>query len=220
MSFILDALRKSEHERQRQSGPSIAELPAGRAMRESPTMMLAVIALIALNLGVLAFFLLRSGGEENTAATLPALASPVIGEAAPIAPAPAAVADPGPAPDHGPVAELPLNEVALAPVAVAPAPAAPDPSLLPTAAPQPSVTRDPQYVPNINSLPAQVTAGLPPLSVDLHIYMDDPARRAVFINGRRYLAGNTLTEGPVIEGISREGVVLTYRGQRFLLPRQ
>mgnify|MGYP001590362261 FL=1 len=27
MSFILDALRKSEHDRQRQSGPALAEVP-------------------------------------------------------------------------------------------------------------------------------------------------------------------------------------------------
>jgi general secretion pathway protein B len=67
--------------------------------------------------------------------------------------------------------------------------------------------------------PAPATAGLPELSIDLHIYADDPAKRAVFINGRRYQQGAVLAEGPTVEEITREGAILRYRGQRFLLPR-
>ena len=47
MSFILDALRKSEIERQRQSGPSMAEFPVAREDRRLP------IALIAIGFPVL-----------------------------------------------------------------------------------------------------------------------------------------------------------------------
>jgi general secretion pathway protein B len=99
-------------------------------------------------------------------------------------------------------------------------PPAPDPTLLPDApvtyAPEPVD----EYPPSIRDLPAQSTAGLPELSVDLHIYSDDPAKRVVFINGRRYQTGSVLTEGPTVEEINREGAVLSYHGQRFLLPRQ
>jgi general secretion pathway protein B len=99
-------------------------------------------------------------------------------------------------------------------------PPAPDPTLLPDT----SVTYAHEPVdgtaPSITEVPAQVTAGLPELSVDLHIYSDDPAKRAVFINGRRYQRGSVLAEGPTVEEITREGAVLSYRGQRFLLPRQ
>jgi len=65
----------------------------------------------------------------------------------------------------------------------------------------------------------EAQTGLPPLSVDLHIFADDPAKRAVFINGRRYTQGATIAEGPTVEQITREGAVLGYRGRRFLLPR-
>ncbi len=61
--------------------------------------------------------------------------------------------------------------------------------------------------------------GLPPLSVDLHIFAAEPAKRAVFINGRRYTQGVQITEGPKIEQITPDGALLTYRGRRFLLPR-
>ncbi len=47
----------------------------------------------------------------------------------------------------------------------------------------------------------------------------DPAKRAVFINGRRYTQGAQIAEGPVVEEITREGAVLSYRGRRFVLPR-
>jgi len=37
---------------------------------------------------------------------------------------------------------------------------------------------------------------------------------------RKYHEGNTLQEGPVLERIRRDGVVLNYQGLRFIVPRQ
>jgi general secretion pathway protein B len=224
MSFILDALRKSELERQRQNGPSIAELPIARDDRRLPWALLAIGLLLAVNVGVLLFFLLRDATGSITATGTTSTAAPGVAASLPAAPMslpaapmslPANAAPRGNAPDdalQAPVSEL-LAE------ASAPPPA-PDPTLLPDA----PVTYAPElvdeYPPSIRDLPAQSTAGLPELSVDLHIYSDDPARRAIFINGRRYQTGGVLAEGPTVEEINREGAVLSYHGQRFLLPRQ
>ena len=71
----------------------------------------------------------------------------------------------------------------------------------------------------IDSLAAQGSSELPELSVDLHIFAEDPAKRAVFINGRRYVQGARIKEGPMVVEITREGAVLSYQGRRFLLPR-
>ena len=60
---------------------------------------------------------------------------------------------------------------------------------------------------------------LPELTVDLHVFAADPAKRAVFINGRRYTQGARIAEGPLVEEITPEGAMLSYRGRRFLLPR-
>ena len=188
MSFILDALRKSEIERQRQSGPSMAEFPVAREDRRLPVALIAIGFLLAVNLAVVLFFMLRDE-REPAAEQAPA---------GPAASAPAASAPPAAA------ATLP--------------PEAPDPTLMPdTPVSSPSVAYD-------DALPTEARSGdlpqgLPELSVDLHIYAADPAKRAVFINGRRYTQGTQIAEGPMLEEITPEGAVLNYRGRRFLLPR-
>jgi len=61
---------------------------------------------------------------------------------------------------------------------------------------------------------------LPELHLDVHVYATKPSDRFVYINMRKYHEGNTLQEGPVLEKIRRDGVVLDYQGVRFVLPRQ
>ena len=79
MSFILDALRKSDHERQRQTGPGIAELPIARPASRAPVALIAVGALLAINLVIVLVLVLRQGAPEATvpasAVDLPAASS-------------------------------------------------------------------------------------------------------------------------------------------------
>ncbi len=76
MSFILDALRKSEIERQRQSGPSMAEFPVAREDRRLPIALIAIGALLAVNVAVVLFFLLRDSRDTAAEATQAAAAAP------------------------------------------------------------------------------------------------------------------------------------------------
>ena len=133
MSFILDALRKSEIERQRQTGPSMAEFPVARTDRRLPVALLAIGFLLAVNLAVVLFFMLRDSRAPEAAAPAASIAA----STAP-AGAPAAVA---PAPTTGNAPEIlltPGDEFAIAPVqtfdglATEP-PDAPDPTLIPDA---------------------------------------------------------------------------------------
>lgn len=240
MSFILDALRKSEHERQRQAGPAIAEMPIARAPSRLPVALAVLGALLAVNLAVLLYFMLRQDAPEvlreepvEAASAVPAGPAPEPLPTASAGPPPAATAALVPAPTSREI--RPLTDEATMAEPMAPsqeAPAAPDPSLLPAppvaAAPAAVVTRvqppvataQDDFVPRLDTLPAQATAGLAPLNLDLHIYASDPAQRAAFINGRRYREGEKLPEGPEIVAITPEGVVLRHGGQRFLLPRQ
>jgi len=75
-------------------------------------------------------------------------------------------------------------------------------------------------VPTVDQLSPQATAGLPPLNLDLHVYATDSASRFVMIGGRRYHEGDALESGPLVEQITPDGVVLNYRGNRFLLRHQ
>ena len=72
-----------------------------------------------------------------------------------------------------------------------------------------------------SSLPTadEVTArgGLPALHLDLHVYADVPQQRFVFVNSRKYREGDALQEGPVVEQITPDGAVLSFRGSRFRL---
>ncbi len=227
MSFILDALRKSEIERQRQSGPSMAEFPLARQDRRLPVALVAIGFLLAVNLAVVLFFMLRKEPEPAAAvATQVAAATP--GSAT--SPPPVA-ATPAPAPSATPAPQGELQGAFNAPAANGDAqadfyrdpatlpPDAPDPTLLPETPPaNPGVVYGPSSGAE-DAATVEAQTGLPPLSVDLHVFTDDPAKRAVFINGRRYTQGAQIAEGPTVEQITREGAVLSYRGRRFLLPR-
>ncbi|HRP87840.1 MAG TPA: hypothetical protein PLS34_10020, partial [Gammaproteobacteria bacterium] len=64
MSLILDALRKSEHERQRQVGPGLAVVPESAERRRPATWLLVLGALLLLNFVVLAAVLLTGRPSE------------------------------------------------------------------------------------------------------------------------------------------------------------
>jgi len=81
-------------------------------------------------------------------------------------------------------------------------------------------TDNDEVLPSINELNLTGAQALPEMHLDVHVYATKPADRFVFINMRKYKEGNTLQEGPVLERIRRDGVVLNYQGVRFILPRQ
>jgi general secretion pathway protein B len=223
MSFILDALRKSEIERQRQSAPGIADFPVARADRRLPVALVAIGVLLAVNVAVVLFFILRDARDPASEATpAPVALATSVTSAPPVEAAPASAMRPAPGVPPSiagaPGEELPLPEAEeFGSLATLP-PDAPDPTLLPDAPVEsPAVVY--ADAPPVGALSTQAPAGLPELTVDLHIFADEPAKRAVFINGRRYIQGAQIAEGPVVEDITREGAVLSHRGRRFLLPR-
>lgn len=114
MSFILDALKKSESERQRQSGPALFEVKVATARGRLPPWALALAALLVVNLAVIGWLVLRGPAPPAAASAAPAgAAAPQQSEQRPAAPAPAPVAT-----------SQPLTATA-APGALAPGTAAP-----------------------------------------------------------------------------------------------
>jgi general secretion pathway protein B len=75
-------------------------------------------------------------------------------------------------------------------------------------------------LPSISEINLAGDQALPDLHLDVHVYATKPTERFVYINMRKYREGATLAEGPRVERIRRDGVVLSYRGLRFVLPRQ
>jgi general secretion pathway protein B len=203
MSFILDALKKSESERQRQQGPGLMDSGSASRKRRLPAWAIIICVLLGINVLILAVMLLR----QQTPAAPPA------------APAQAAVA-PRPQPashfsplDNAPVyaPEIPVDE----PDAGASS-AAPDP----TPAPRERAEQDDELLPEISQVTLSGGQALPDLHLDVHVYATRAADRFVYINMRKYREGAVLPEGITLERIRRDGVVLNYQGLRFLLPRQ
>src|SRR2546430_5864243 len=64
MSFILDALKKSESDRQRHSGPALFEVKVAPPRGAWPLWAVAVAALLVVNLAIVVWMLWRS--EEHT----------------------------------------------------------------------------------------------------------------------------------------------------------
>ena len=246
MSFILDALKKSENERQRQIGPSLADVPVRRNETERPWWVVAVAALLVINLGVLLVVLMRDRDRADSSPPPAATAAPSTAapsSALPASRVPASNAPPytSSSPAVHPLADEASSGVgdlvdpaiagnpALASAANVPAgppvvrPVQP-PSVSPAAAPA-AATFDARSAPAPEVLPTPIDLAasgraVPDLHLDIHVYSDKAAERFVLINMRKYTEGQALNEGPAVERITPDGVVLNDRGMRFLLPTQ
>jgi general secretion pathway protein B len=88
MSFILDALRKSEHARQQQTGPGLAEVPVAPARPRSNAWATAAVALLIVNLVGVGVLLLRRANQNEAVPAVQAEAAAVRSTTAQTAPAP------------------------------------------------------------------------------------------------------------------------------------
>lgn len=213
MSFILDALKKSESDRQQQGSAEFAGIPTSNDRQSAPRWLWILGVLLAINLAVLLGLLLRPDvAVTPTTSEQVAVPSDTFAEQ---------VAE---ARQNVPAREEP-RRVATQPAvtnpsssAVTSAPA----SFSPRATPAPPVRRhaaSTAYLPTIHEVLANGTVTLPTLHVDIHVFADAPKDRFVFINMNKQVEGSRLAEGPIVEEITIDGVVLNYDGTSFVLPR-
>jgi len=235
MSFILDALKKSELERQRQAIPGLMESAMTQRPRRLPVWAVVLVALLGINLIVLLYVLTRAGAQHPaavaaaTAGRQPAAsehfspmdAAPVYAPEIPVDAQTAGAAQPAGAPtaaDGNTAAqEAHAGHPARAAAGVVQARPAHkgDPLLT-----DEDSKADAEVLPTISEVNLTGREALPDLHLDVHVYATRPAERFVYINMRKYREGATLAEGPVLERIRRDGVILDFHGLRFVLPRQ
>jgi len=84
MSFILDALRKSEHDRQREKGPGLAEVAVAPPKPKKNVWASIAVALLVVNLVAIGVLLIRRGGKSDSQAAVPASAAPASAATAPL----------------------------------------------------------------------------------------------------------------------------------------
>ena len=232
MSFILDALKKSETDRQRQSAPALFEVKVAAPRRRFPLWAIGLAALLGVNVVVLAWVLMRQPAAPAAATVPPAQAQSNFPPNVVYVPA---VMIPQPANGQvtAPVPAVPPEAGVVAP-SVAP-PLAEDPLLSSGDIPvppdydandyAPAVTREEAnavaqrragFLPTRDDVLAKGTQ-LPDLKLDLHVYAQDPAERFVFINMRKLREGESLPEGVRVDAVTPQGADLSYRGTRFTL---
>lgn len=204
MSFILDALKKSEAERQKKDTPGFASVPDAREQKSPYKWILLVVVLLGINLAALVGVLfLANRGSESTATQPPAAATDQTGTSFSEIVAEAKRTQP----DRDAQITQPDSSTGVVSV---------DDQNLPQTAPA-AIS---ESFATFNDLRAQGVLELPDLHLDIHVYSGQPADRFVFINMVKYKESAKLGEGPVVKQITPDGVVLDYQGTDFLLPRE
>jgi len=227
MSFILDALRKSETERQQQSTPGLADSRYIAPKKTRGIWTPLLLGVLAVNALLLAFVLLKKAPDNTsrqtaaTSTTVRSLAIPPIREVREVRP----LADEIPAKSApvGTPTSSPERPVTQAPGAAGPNASAVTPAAVPAAAQASAVISAEsalEMYPSLQQLTVAGVLSLPPLNIDLHVYSAKPAERFVFINMAKYTEGDRLSEGPTIEKITENGAVLNHLGNRFILERE
>ena len=251
MSYILEALKKSEQQRELGRVPGITSVHENTAKSVSGKWLWLIVAILLLNAGLLVLLLWPDSEPEpvTTSAPIrepvqlrrdrPAVAPlvsqpPVLENPAPRVPQAARIA-PLPAP---PVAAPVKTETTAKPVLQEPAMAAAVLPAQPQAEqpqaeqpqaeqpqaeqpPRPAVKADAPALPVWPQIPTHLFQQLSGnLRLDVHVFSDQPQKSFVLINMRKYRQGEKLQEGPQLDEITAEGVILSFSGQRFRLQAQ
>ena len=220
MSFILDALRKSETERQKAQVPGIGDSPLVVHRNHVPKWMVGVIAGLSACLVALVWVWLRETGidsEQNVAGVTDSTAQTTTGAATASAPpAPPASTTAPAARQSGEVRDLSV-EARRATVS----PDATGDGRSPATTAAPPVMPEVAAVSMVTLAQYRASGGaLPELNLELHVYSPTAAERFVFINSAKYVEGQTLVEGPRLGAITEAGAVLLHQGRSLLLPRE
>lgn len=232
MSFILDALKKSETDRQRQSSPALFEVKVAAPRRKFPLWAAGLAVLLGVNVLVLAWVLLRKASAPEAAPPAVAAVTPAapaaagnsqsitvqipVGTASSVTVGPNTPAGSVVAPATAPPGDEPLLEDAVP--AVPPDYDARDyrPAMTAEEAGAIAAARRSGALPSRDEVLAQGNP-LPELRLDLHVYDPNPANRFVFINMRKLKEGDSLPEGVRVDQITPTGAQLSYQGKRFAL---
>lgn len=242
MSYILDALRRADAERERGAVPSLhtqqyGALPGDEDDGTPPRSRLSTVVMVLLAAALIAVVGWHYFASDTTAKTivqspivpvplpvaapavLPGASMPVVPPAADDSAAtePAAVAGAArshtAADEHGAASATQPRAVSrTATRRDAPAAAATATTL---ASPAASAAGDRIYA--LADLPDDIRRDLPKLAFGGASYSSDAASRMVILNGQVFHEGDTVSRGLVLQRVNRKSAVLAIRGYRYEL---
>jgi general secretion pathway protein B len=207
MSFILDALRKSENERQRNQKPGMATMQAQNMRKGSGIWVPLVALLIGINLSLVVVMWLL-GDDKQTVTAPPETQETTAPQVSTSTRSSGRRLSEELSPAGNALTTSPQENTSVA-------------TDMQVDAPTSGYTESAdEGIPTLAELMLANTISIAPLHLDIHVYSETPSERFVFINMSRYNEGGTLSEGPKVVRISKGGVVLRHQGQEFMMVRE
>ncbi len=210
MSYILDALKKSELERGNGAIPSVQTIHSSALNYHQQRRLLwpwILIAVLLANVFILVYFLQAGSDTETVRASerttensrdldlnqnrVPAETPPAQAASVPASTPPAiAVSTP----------------VAQPPAEIKPAPARATPAAT-------TSVREPLL--DIDELPAEIRRQVPSMVFSAHVYSTNPVQRSLVINNRFMEEGDAFSHDLILSEITSSGAIFAFRGYRF-----
>ena len=230
MSYILDALKRADAERDRRAVPGLHTPPVYVGTAGSQQQPFRLLLLILTGIGLLAVCgaLWR---WQNPAPPSPAITSGitvpvVISTSPPVAvtvPATTFTLAPQPSPQMPSIAAVAAPPRSISPAAAVPAgvtkPANVDKLLQapwPVAPPVTATTGTP--IMSIAQLPPDISQALPKLAISGSTWSDNPAYRMVILNGQVFHEGDKPEVDLTLEQITAKAVIFNFKGYRYSMP--
>lgn len=242
MSYILDALRKSDQQRQRGAAPmTLAAQTTVVAPKQPAFSLYALLAAVLVGAGIVIGWLRPWQPEHPAPAPQPVAVKPLASNPRFAAPAPLPVLpEKSEKSEHEPLLRKSTSTAQSAYPSGGPAEKQDAPALAKTGTalpPSNAVTGMPKAVATpvpdkpvvtdladaelehgviaFTELPPSIQQEIPSLSISLHGYASNPKDRLVMINNKLLRQGEFLAPGLRLEQITSDGVVISYKKYRF-----
>ncbi len=207
MSYILDALKKSERERTLVRGVGFADAARRAAQGTDWLPWLIAGIVVATVMSIATVFVMRGRLIPAESAIVPSTATSV---------GPAAPTEADELKSASVVADIPAST---GPRSAAQASATLPPLVDATVEAAAPLVRAQGETSLFSALPTKFQQSMPVMTVNIHVYSPEESQRILYINNRQYRRGDEIPGGAFVEEIVPDGVVLQFRGQHFKLPR-
>lgn len=210
MSYILDALKKSEQERGHGSAPNVQTLHSSSLNYHANKTQLwpyFLLAAIVINLAALFYFIIAKTDVETTAQAqqnITEIEADISGTTQPAVDKDVSVAA---------QASNQTESILYKPVSM---PGTGHKTVITSTQAAVIETRQPQdTVLEMDELPFDVLQHIPVLEFSAHVYSSNPMQRSIVINGRFMEEGDRLASDLFLSEITPDGAIFDFQGQLF-----
>lgn len=208
MSYILDALKKSEQDRGHGAVPGVQTVHSSSLnyrQEKHPVWPWFLVALVAINLVAITYFIQSKDKKESVSTTQ----SEAISETT-------AHVDIQTEPVTTAVSAARTSAPNVVVIAQASRPVQEETTALETQAAQQTNVIEPVFeTVDLYDLPPNVRQHIPAMDFSAHVYSSNPLQRSLVINGRFMEEGSEVTSELILTEITSNGAVFDFHGHRF-----